>query len=934
MVNDFELIVPKYFANKVIRNKKPKLRLMNPVSKERNIASRKNQLVIPIKRKNVRKPMLIEVKNEPVDTNKFTPTDRERLERYNPIDDLEQIKQSKTLKFKNETRGLPFVLYANLKKKNYTPEQLEKMVRKLLALLGFDYDDLSKKQQEVIKDKVEQRMEFNESREEVDVEVASDQEEDEEEYEVASDEEDDDKLSFTKKQIKALKDEPSYLNSLKLGSKKKQEQALMKIPIARLYTILAILKNEYFEKEGYFTLEDRSIMNFTRQNKSGLVNLILLEQNNYDDASLLGLIEDDIEPVEEPVEEEEEVEKKLTKAQKERLELEKLKDKEREAKLAKAVERLRKVVQGKLQRIREAITKRDEEKAKKELEKARKALLIEQKKQKEAEKVMVDAKLFNKLMKEFMEIDIPDFYQSVKDTLSKITYDDLKQSIAEIKQVEGKGGGYGTYKLNMFKDRGGVTYSGDEVEKEFLKTFKLLNQRFRLFNEKMKVTKRPRQLSIVTNEIISTLVYKLNQLLFFHRVEIKQFYNYTSTKNFPHIISEYDDDLNKYLSSFTIENNNVTFESKREVNTFFWAIIQLNRFNTHTPEMLEVISRPVILPRMSYRFPDEFKKKLIKVQHLLPPIIEKLYSLFVWKNEDEGKKDNYYGFPVIWTGLMKNRRSYTDLTDNLEVKGQSWKAISKYLKENKFSIGGLVSRKENENTLTLKYQFGNKYYIYGYEFKSGNYTYEEETIEEKAKKEKVEGKGLKDTDFKNIIEATYKPREVKGWTLDKSISSNTSKVWKKNDGNQVVIAHRGTQGFLDWANNAMFAMGGEMGYKLTPRYKEAYRVQKLAERKYGRDYKISTIGHSQGGLQAQLLGHRSDETITFNKATRPSDLISASKQRKNQYDYSTRGDPVSIFRSPFEKYKSLNIKGSYNPLHAHSIKSVKESGEIYGDKSF
>ena len=91
MVNDFELIVPKFLANPVIRNKKPKLRLMNPVSKERNIATRKNQLVIPVKRKNVRKHMLIEIKNEPVDLNKFTPTDRERLERYNPIDDIEQM---------------------------------------------------------------------------------------------------------------------------------------------------------------------------------------------------------------------------------------------------------------------------------------------------------------------------------------------------------------------------------------------------------------------------------------------------------------------------------------------------------------------------------------------------------------------------------------------------------------------------------------------------------------------------------------------------------------------------------------------------------------------------------------------------------------------------------------------------------------------------
>lgn len=803
MVNDFELIVPKFLANPVIRNKKPKLRLMNPVSKERNIATRKNQLVIPIKRKNVRKPMLIEVKNEPVDENLFNPTDRERLDRYNPIDDIEDIKQSKTLKFKNETRGLPIILYKNLRKKEYTQEQLEGIAKRVLKELGIDYSLLSKPQQQTAKRKVKQRIEFNNRK-----------------------------------------------------------------------------ITEFFGKE----------------------------------------------PIEE---EEEEVEtKKITKQQKERLELDELKKRENEAKRQKAMERLRKVIQVKLQRIREAKTKRDEEQAKKELKKARKALLEEQKKQKEAEKLIVDAKSFDTLMKEFMELDIPEFYQSVKDTLSKITYDDLKQSIAEIKKVEGKG-----YKLNMYKDRGGVTYSGDEVEEEFLKTFSNLNERFRRFNEQMKDTENfnPLKRSLVTNEIISTLVYKLNQLLFFHRVEIKEFYNYTYEHYFPQIISMYGDDLNDYLSSFTIKNNNVIFESSSHMRNFINAIIKLNRFNTHTPEMLEALSKPVYIPRLSYRIPDEFRVKLIKVQHLLPPLIEKLYSLLVWEDKDEGEKDLYYG-GNNWTGLMKNRRSYTDLTDHLEKKGQSWKAISKYLKENEFSIGGLVSRKEKDNTLTLKYQFGNQYEIYVVNLKNkGTIKRKTEIIE---KKEKVEGKGLKDTDFKNIIEATYKPRDVNGWTLDKTISSPTSKVWKKNDGNQVVISHKGTQGFLDWANNAMFVMGGETAYKLTPRYKEAYRVQKLAERKYGRDYKISTIGHSQGGLQAQLLGHRSDETITFNKATRPTDLISASKQRKNQYDYSTRGDPVSIFRSPFEKYKTLNIKGSYNPLHAHSYKSIKESGEIYGDKSF
>ena len=59
---------------------------------------------------------------------------------------------------------------------------------------------------------------------------------------------------------------------------------------------------------------------------------------------------------------------------------------------------------------------------------------------------------------------------------------------------------------------------------------------------------------------------------------------------------------------------------------------------------------------------------------------------------------------------------------------------------------------------------------------------------------------------------------------------------------------------------------------MTPRYKEALQVQQQAEKKYGAK-NISTIGHSQGGYQAQLLGANTQEIITLNKATRPQEFI-------------------------------------------------------------
>jgi hypothetical protein len=52
---------------------------------------------------------------------------------------------------------------------------------------------------------------------------------------------------------------------------------------------------------------------------------------------------------------------------------------------------------------------------------------------------------------------------------------------------------------------------------------------------------------------------------------------------------------------------------------------------------------------------------------------------------------------------------------------------------------------------------------------------------------------------------------------------------------------------------------------LNGRYREAKKNQDTAGRIYGTK-NITTIGHSQGAYQAQLLGDTSHEIITLNKA--------------------------------------------------------------------
>lgn len=174
----------------------------------------------------------------------------------------------------------------------------------------------------------------------------------------------------------------------------------------------------------------------------------------------------------------------------------------------------------------------------------------------------------------------------------------------------------------------------------------------------------------------------------------------------------------------------------------------------------------------------------------------------------------------------------------------------------------------------------------------------------------IKGGKLAVSSLKGLLNASYdrKIKEVDGFIQDEALSTKTSKVFINPETGQAVVAHRGTSGFKDWFNNAVYAVGGTKAYKMTPRYKEAEEVQKRAEEKYGSD-KVSTIGHSQGGLQAELLGRNSHEIITLNKATRPFD----NRRNENQYDIRASYDIVSAL-NPFQY-----IKNPFEPKTGHEI---------------
>ena len=171
--------------------------------------------------------------------------------------------------------------------------------------------------------------------------------------------------------------------------------------------------------------------------------------------------------------------------------------------------------------------------------------------------------------------------------------------------------------------------------------------------------------------------------------------------------------------------------------------------------------------------------------------------------------------------------------------------------------------------------------------------------------------------LRGLLEASYDKgiKDVDGYKQDEELSTGKSKVFVNEEG-KTVVAHKGTSSIGDWANNLAYAVGGNALYKTTDRYKRAKRVQRDAEKKYGRE-NVSTIGHSQGGLQAELLGRKGNETITYNKASRPFTNVPS----KNQLDIRTSNDLVSSLNKP---KNGITIKSkSFNPLKEHSLQRLR-----------
>jgi len=155
------------------------------------------------------------------------------------------------------------------------------------------------------------------------------------------------------------------------------------------------------------------------------------------------------------------------------------------------------------------------------------------------------------------------------------------------------------------------------------------------------------------------------------------------------------------------------------------------------------------------------------------------------------------------------------------------------------------------------------------------------------KKPKVKGGAVSARLVKEFIKASYEahPRHsIEGFIYDPSVSATTARVYHNPTTGQTILVNRGTEGTAsDWGNNVAYAFGR---YKHTARFKEAEKVQHMAEAKYGAK-NISQISHSQGAVPARYLSKNVKEHITLNPA------FKGEKEAENEYVVKSDFDPVS-----------------------------------------
>jgi len=172
-------------------------------------------------------------------------------------------------------------------------------------------------------------------------------------------------------------------------------------------------------------------------------------------------------------------------------------------------------------------------------------------------------------------------------------------------------------------------------------------------------------------------------------------------------------------------------------------------------------------------------------------------------------------------------------------------------------------------------------------------------------------------ELKTLIKNSYDTslQDTNDYEIDKELSGQRAKVYKKKGTNEAVIVHRGTKGLIDVANDVKLALG--MDISKSKRVQYAKNIQQKAEQKYG-SQNVSTVGHSLGSQISSQVGQNSKEIINLNKAVVPQDLGKSISNK--EINIRSQGDVISSLL-PFTKNKGKVItinNTTRNPLTEHS----------------
>ena len=181
---------------------------------------------------------------------------------------------------------------------------------------------------------------------------------------------------------------------------------------------------------------------------------------------------------------------------------------------------------------------------------------------------------------------------------------------------------------------------------------------------------------------------------------------------------------------------------------------------------------------------------------------------------------------------------------------------------------------------------------------------------------KTHGGSLSVEDFKEFIVNSYKydKKYIGDFQLQDAMSDKEVQVYVSREKRQMVIVFRGTKGALDWTNNAQYVLGN---YKNTRRFKYAEHIFKTALREYP-DYKVTLVGHSQGGIPEHILNdNKVHEALFLNPAW------TTEKQKHNEYIVKSSRDPVSLL-VPKNANNIVIPAKTINPLHEHSTEILND----------